>query len=159
MVVFNKTEFPIGNNRNVELNMKISTRSRYGLRLLMELAGHEGDTPVFLSEIARMQGVSEKYLSKLVIPLRQAGLIKSVRGAHGGYRLGIDPQDISLLQIIECLEGSLNLVICVDNPEVCAKAGTCASRVAWGGLESVMESYCRETSLAAIVATSAGKPC
>lgn len=129
------------------------------MRLLIELAGHDSETPVFLSEIAKLQDVSEKYLSKLVIPLRRAGMIKSVRGAHGGYCLARSPAEISLLQVIDCLEGGLQLVACVGNPKKCQKSDTCASRQAWSGLEAVMKAFCKDTSLATIVAGQGAADC
>lgn len=132
--------------------MKISTRSRYGLRLLMELAANDSGRPVFLSEIARNQEVSEKYLSKLVIPMRSAGFIRSVRGAHGGYILAVPPAQISLQNIVECLEGSLSLMDCTDNPDLCAKSEDCVSRLVWSGLEKVMRDYCQNLNLAEILA-------
>lgn len=127
--------------------MRISTRSRYGLRLLMELTYHEAGKPVFLNEIARNQDISEKYLSKLVIPLRGAGLIQSARGAHGGYVLGKKPADINLREIIDCLEGGLGVIDCADNPALCPRAGGCSSRDVWAGLEKAMRNYCESLSL------------
>jgi Rrf2 family protein len=131
--------------------MKISTRSRYGLRLLMELTQHRDDKPVFLNEIAKNQAISEKYLSKLVIPLRGAGIIKSERGAHGGYVLARKPDAINLRQVIEALEGGFTLVDCTEDPEACARASDCAARSVWTGLEAAMKGYCEALSLADIV--------
>jgi Rrf2 family protein len=128
--------------------MRISTRSRYGLRLLMELTYHEAGKPVFLNEIARNQDISEKYLSKLVIPLRGAGLIQSARGAHGGYVLGRNPTDINLREVIDCLEGGLGVIDCADNPALCPRSADCSSRDVWAGLEKVMRDYCQSMSLA-----------
>jgi Rrf2 family cysteine metabolism transcriptional repressor len=86
--------------------MRISTRSRYGLKLMYELALRYGEEPVFLREIARTHHISEKYLSKLVIPLRGVGLIRSHRGAHGGYTLARDPRTISAREIVQVLDGA-----------------------------------------------------
>lgn len=128
--------------------MRISTRSRYGLRLLLELMKHPEGKPVFLNEIAKNQDISEKYLSKLVIPLRGAGLIQSARGAHGGYVLAKDPERVSLTQVIECLEGGLGLIDCAGDPGLCPRSGDCDSRGAWAGLERAMRAYCDALSLA-----------
>lgn len=87
--------------------MLISTRSRYGLKIMYNLALSYGDRPVFLREIARAYRISEKYLSKLVIPLRGARLITSYRGAHGGYALARDPALITVREIVEVLEGGI----------------------------------------------------
>jgi Rrf2 family protein len=131
--------------------MKISTRSRYGLRLLMELSHHRDDKPVFLNEIAKNQAISEKYLSKLVIPLRGAGIIKSERGAHGGYVLAKSPDSINLRQVIEVLEGGFTLVDCTDREEACDRSRGCSARTVWSGLEKAMKDYCENVSLADIV--------
>ena len=85
--------------------MLVSTRSRYGLKIMYELAVRFGGEPVFLKDIAKTHRISEKYLSKLVIPLRGASLITSFRGAHGGYSLSRDPRTISLREIVQALEG------------------------------------------------------
>jgi Rrf2 family protein len=135
--------------------MRISTRSRYGLRLLMELTRHDDGKPIFLNEIARNQDISEKYLSKLVIPLRGAGLVQSARGAHGGYVLGKKPEQITLREIIDCLEGGLGLIDCADNPKLCPRSGGCASRDVWSGLEKVMRDYCESLTLAQAAKTGA----
>ena len=88
--------------------MLISTRSRYGLKLMYELALRHGAQPVFLKDIASAHSISEKYLSKLVIPLRGAGLVSSFRGAHGGYALAREPRAITVREIVQVLEGKLS---------------------------------------------------
>jgi Rrf2 family transcriptional regulator, cysteine metabolism repressor len=88
--------------------MRISTRSRYGLKVMYELALKYGGDPVFLKEIARTHHISEKYLSKLVIPLRGVGLILSHRGAHGGYTLARAPRDVTVMDIVRVLEGDFS---------------------------------------------------
>ena len=80
--------------------MKITTRSRYGVRLMLELAGNYGKGQVLLKDIARNEGISEKYLSLIIIPLRTAGLVQSTRGAHGGYSLAKPPGEITLKDIV-----------------------------------------------------------
>ena len=87
--------------------MLISTRSRYGLKLMYELALRYGGQPVFLKDIANAHTISEKYLSKLVIPLRGVGLVSSFRGAHGGYALAREPRAITLWDIVQVLEGMI----------------------------------------------------
>ena len=131
--------------------MKISTRSRYGLRLLIELAKHTDGKPVLLNEIARNQNISEKYLSRLVISLRGAGLIRSVRGAHGGYVLARSPEAIDLREIIDSMEGGQYIIKCADNPLSCPASPACVARGVWGGLEKVMRDYCESLTLGEIV--------
>jgi Rrf2 family protein len=127
--------------------MTISTRSRYGLRLLIELAGRQGQGPVDLGAIARIQEIPEKYLSKLVIPLKGAGLLRSVRGSKGGYELGRAPSRIGLLEVVEALEGGISLLDCTGRPELCSRTQICPTRSVWVGLEEAMRSYLRGINL------------
>lgn len=111
--------------------MKLSTRARYGVRLMVELAENLDKGPVYLKDIAKIQNISEKYLSLIIIPLRTVGLVKSIRGAHGGYSLAKDPSQITLKEIIDVLEGDCSLVDCVRNPEICPRVSICASHDIW----------------------------
>ncbi len=90
--------------------MRLSTRSTYGVRMMALLATSHGGGPILLKEVAERGRISEKYLSQIVIPLRSAGLLRSVRGAHGGYALGREPKQITVREIVELLEGGLELV-------------------------------------------------
>jgi Rrf2 family protein len=110
--------------------MKLSTRARYGVRLMLALAKNYGQGSVFLREVAKSEEISEKYLSQIIIPLRGAGLVSSSRGVHGGYTLSKSPSEITLQQIVAPLEGDC-LVDCVKNPATCARVSTCASRDIW----------------------------
>lgn len=114
--------------------MKISTRARYGTRLMVELGLHYGQGPVFLRQIAKAEEISEKYLSQIIIPLRAAGLVNSFRGAHGGYVLARPPAKISLKEIVGVLEGNFDLVGCVDNPSECSRVSVCVTRNLWSNL-------------------------
>ena len=114
--------------------MKLSTRARYGVRLMTALARAHSEKPVFLKDIATGEEISEKYLSLIVIPLRAAGLIKSRRGARGGYNLTKAPQEITLLSIVEALEGKIILVDCVKKPSSCSRTATRAARDVWHAL-------------------------
>jgi Rrf2 family protein len=131
--------------------MKLSTRGRYGVRLMLELALHYGEGPILLKDIAERQGISEKYLWQLINPLKTTGLIHSQRGAHGGYVLGKAPEAISLKSILRILEGSLCLVDCVDNPELCERSPSCISRDIWGEASKGMQQTLEDTTLAAMV--------
>ncbi len=113
--------------------MKLSTRARYGVRLMLALARNYGKGPVYLRDIAREEEISEKYLSLIIIPLRNVGLVNSTRGAHGGYCLARLPAEINLKEIMEVLEGDC-LVDCVKNPAACSRVPTCASRDIWAML-------------------------
>lgn len=119
--------------------MRISTKGRYGLRLMTDLAIHYGKNHVTLKDISKRQAISEKYLWHLVPPLKSAGLISAGRGAHGGYSLAKPPSKITLKQIVTTLEGSLCPVECVGNPAVCKRARMCASRDVWQEIGSKIE--------------------
>lgn len=118
--------------------MKLSTRGRYGVRLMFDLALHAGNGPVSLKDIAARQEISEKYLSNLIAPLRNSGLINSVRGAQGGYVLGKDPREITLKDILLVLEGPMHLVECTGQPEICNRSKDCLVRDVWSEVGSSM---------------------
>jgi len=109
----------------------MSTKGRYGVRLMLELALHNGEGPVLLKDIARRQGISEKYLWNLINPLKTVGLVQSIRGARGGYKLAKKPSEISLKDIMKVLEGPLCLVDCVENPSTCERSPNCITRDVW----------------------------
>lgn len=111
--------------------MKLSTRTRYGVRLMLDLAVNKDKGQIFLKDIAREEAISEKYLSLIIIPLKGAGLVNSTRGARGGYSLARDPARITLKEIVDALEGGTCLVDCVKNSSSCPRSGCCASRDLW----------------------------
>jgi Rrf2 family protein len=111
--------------------MKLSTRARYGVRLMVELATSYDKGPVYLKDIAKIQNISEKYLSLIVIPLRTVGLVKSSRGAYGGYCLAKDPSQITLKEIVDVFGGDCSLVNCVKDPGACPRVPICASHDIW----------------------------
>jgi Rrf2 family protein len=114
--------------------MKLSTRARYGVRLMLALAQNYGKEPVYLKDIARQEEISEKYLSLIIMPLRGIGLVNSVRGAYGGYNLARDPSKITLKEIVDILEGDCSLVDCVKDPSVCPRVSTCVSHDVWAAI-------------------------
>jgi Rrf2 family protein len=128
--------------------IKLSTKGRYGTRLMIDLALHYGEGPVLLKDIAERQDISEKYLWQLIPPLKNAGLINSFRGAHGGYMLAKSPAEMTLKDIVTTLEGSLCLVECVDYPSLCKRAETCVARDVWQEVSQnileVLESFTLE---------------
>ena len=131
--------------------MKLSTRSRYGLRFLVELAAHNKTGPVFLREISEKQKISEKYLSKLVIPLKGAKIISSIRGTGGGYFLARPPEKITLREIVEVLEGDIDPVACVGDKDVCSSAAECVTREIWCGLGKQIHDYLESLTLGTVV--------
>ena len=110
--------------------MKLSTKGRYGLKAMFDLALNDGSGPVSLAAISERQGISIHYLEQLVSPLRKAGLLKSVRGAQGGYLLAKLPAEISVREILELLEGPLAPASCVtDGENSCSHSDLCVSRM------------------------------
>lgn len=130
--------------------MKLSTKGRYGLRAMLDIALSEEDGPIANHTIAQRQEISERYLEQLLIPLKRAGLVKSIRGSQGGYRLGRAPKDISVGDIIRVLEGPLAPVDCVNelNPEDCKRADSCVTRLIWtevrNSVTEILDSYSLE---------------
>ena len=131
--------------------MKLSTKGRYGTRALLDVAIHQGDSPVQLKDVAERQQISLSYLEHLIAPLVAEGIIKSSRGAHGGVSLGRPPEDISLIDVVRALEGSVAPVECVDDPAKCARAGSCVTRDLWIETKRAMESVLESTTLADLV--------
>lgn len=119
--------------------MKISTRSRYGVRLMVDLALKSSENPLFLRDIAESEDISEKYLSQIIIPLRIAGLVISFRGAKGGYKLAKDPNEISVYDIVKVLEGNLEIIDCVNNPDSCSRTSYCVAKDLWGDLQNTIK--------------------
>jgi Rrf2 family protein len=131
--------------------MKISTRLRYGLRMMMDLGARGGTVPILLREIARDECISEKYLSQIIIPLKAHGLVATFRGAHGGYMLGRPATDIRIKEIVEALEGTIELVDCIESPATCARSGECVARELWEGLGGAMRGYLESVTLDELV--------
>lgn len=118
--------------------MILSTKGRYGLKMMFELAKQYGSGTMSLKDIAKNQGLSETYLEQLISHMRKAGLVNSVRGAQGGYELAKQPIDITVGEIIRTLEGPLAPSDCVlDEEPECERAGYCVTRLVW---EKIMES-------------------
>ncbi len=113
---------------------KLSTKGRYGARLMLDLALNYGKGPVALKDVAERQEISEKYLEHLIAPLKRARLIRSNRGAHGGYTLLRPPARINLKEIITAVEGPMCIVECTQKPSSCKRAKDCLSRGAWNEL-------------------------
>lgn len=111
--------------------MRLSTKGRYGARLMLELALYYGKGPVLLKDIAKREEISEGYLEHLLPPLKAAGLVNSSRGAHGGYTLAKTPSEITLREVVQALEGPLSPAECVHTPNVCQRVRSCVTRDIW----------------------------
>ena len=129
--------------------MKVSTKGRYALRLAIDIAKHQDDGPVSLREVAKRQNISLKYLEQLASQLTKKGLLKSTRGAHGGYVFAIETQNITAGEILRSSEGDLAPVACLEKGRnLCPMRKECASLSFWKGLDEVIDTYVDSVSLA-----------
>ncbi len=131
--------------------MKISTRGRYGLRTLMDIAVHQRQGPVNLNDIAERQGLSAKYLWQIINLLQTAGLVRGTRGPKGGYVLIRDPAEITLLDVVQILEGPVSLVECVDSPDCCVRAENCVAHSVWSEVSQAVRGALQKITLAEIL--------
>jgi len=125
--------------------LKLSTRTRYGLRAAVVLAENFGKGPLQLKTIAEKQDISVKYLEQLMAVLKSAGLVRSVRGSKGGYVLAKPPKQIKVSECFNCFEGSVITAECVGDINYCSRAADCAAREVWSRVQravmSVLESF------------------
>ena len=129
--------------------MIVSTKGRYALRVMVELAQHQGDGYVPLNVIAERQDISEKYLESILKVLVQDKLLTGLRGRGGGYRLTKSPEEYTLASILHATEGSLAAVACLeDHAPECARAGQCPTRPIWEKLNNLIEDYLGSITLA-----------
>jgi Rrf2 family protein len=127
--------------------MKLSTRGRYGTRLMLELAKNYGYGPISMSQVSKNQNIPIKYLEQLVIPLKKAGLIRSVRGPRGGHMLAKAPERITIWELLEILESKFTFADCLKDPNICENTATCPVRPVWGKALNLMMKHFKETSL------------
>ena len=131
--------------------MIISTRGRYGLRAMFELAKAYGEGPLSLKQISGAQNLSEQYLEQIFSKLKNAGLVISIRGASGGYKLGAKPGDISVGSVLTALEGEMSPAQCVGGEADCENMENCVTHIIWqriyDGFKSVVDSITLEDML------------
>lgn len=111
--------------------MKLSTRSRYGTRMILDMAQHHNKGPIQLGDIAKRQNVSLKYLEQIIRPLKRANYVKSFRGSKGGHMLNKPPEEITVGEVVALLEGGARLTNCSANPETCERVDSCLTRYLW----------------------------
>jgi Rrf2 family cysteine metabolism transcriptional repressor len=127
--------------------MRLSTKGRYGLRALLDMALHQDEGPVLLKDIARRQEFSLPYLQHLIAPLIAAGVVKSTRGAGGGVSLLKPPSEIRLSEVVQPLEGCITPVDCVNNPTLCHRSAFCVTRDIWAEMNDAMSEVLDSTTL------------
>ena len=136
--------------------MLVSTKGRYALRTMVDLAIHGDGEPVKIKDIANRQGISGKYLEQIINPLTKSGLVKSFRGAQGGYTLTNPPEATTVGEILRVLEGSLSPVDCVDHPN-CANSDHCVSLSIWKKMKVALDEVVDNITLADMAAEYAEK--
>ena len=137
----------------------ISTRGRYALRVMIDLAEHIDEGYIPLQTIAKRQGISEKYLESIIAVLARAGLVEGQRGKGGGYRLSRELKDYSVGEIVRLTEGSLAPVSCLEGENTCPRADKCLSLPVWEKLDTLINDYLDSVSLADLLAEGGGNGC
>ena len=142
------------------MDMKISTKGRYALRLMVDLAAHGGeDNPVSLRDVAGRQNLSDKYLEQIVTPLSRAGLVRSVRGAGGGYLLTRHPEEYTVGDSLRPLEGDLAPVECATDDGFCDRCGDCVTIELWQEIHRAVSAVVDGTTLGDLVVRYHAKHC
>ena len=132
--------------------MMVSTRGRYALRVLVDLAEHQGDGYITLKEIAGRQEISEKYLETIVKDLVKLHVLEGVRGKGGGYRLDKKPEEINVLEILRVMEGTLAPVACLaQDSKPCSRSADCRTLPLWQGLDQVVSDYLQKFTIQDLV--------
>ena len=127
--------------------MRLLTRSRYAVRAILDLAMNQDDKPVFIRQIAEREGLSERYLENLFLQLKRAGILESSKGRGGGFRLAKPPEEITILEIVEVVEGKISLVACVEDESVCENVDICAPHDLWKELAENIRDFLRNYTL------------
>lgn len=132
--------------------MKISTKGRYALRLMLDIALNDSEAPVRIKDIAERQQISDKYLEQIVSSLNKAGLVKSLRGPQGGYRLTRAPEDYRVGDVLRLIEGSLAPVACLDDAvNMCPRSAKCATLILWEKLYEAITDVVDNVTLADLI--------
>ena len=131
--------------------MKLSTRTRYGMRAILELARNNGDRPLQVRTIAQRQDISVKYLEQLMTILKSAGFVRSIRGSKGGYILARSPDEIKLNEVFNCLEGFVATVDCVSNSNLCKRTDDCVTRQVWAQVQNAIQNVLKSITLQDLV--------
>jgi len=127
--------------------MKLSTRTRYGIRAILELAESYRKGPLQLKIIAQHQDISMKYLEQIIAMLKSGGFVKSIRGAKGGYVLAKAPNQIKLSDVFDCLEGRVTTVECIEDEDYCARVADCVARQLWVRVQEAIDSVLQSITL------------
>jgi Rrf2 family transcriptional regulator, cysteine metabolism repressor len=132
--------------------LQLSTKVRYAARAMIELALKYKDEPIQLNDIACSQSISVKYLEQIMAPLRAKGYVRTQKGSKGGYHLVVNPEEITLYEIIESIEGSMAPVSCVDDKNACERSDTCVTTLVWKRIKDVVKEELQSKKLADLAA-------
>ncbi len=139
--------------------MKISTKGRYALRMMIDTAQNQAEGYVALKDIAQRQNISKKYLEQIVLQLTQAGMLRASRGHQGGYKLAEPPENYTVGAILRAVEGPLSPVACLDQqPNQCARRDFCLTLPLWEGLQAVVEAYLDGVTLRDVIEGKVPRP-
>jgi len=127
--------------------MKLSTKGRYGTRAMLDLAMYQDGGPVNLKEVAERQGISRRYLEHLMARLASSGLVRSVRGRSGGFVLTRPPSEITVEEVVEALEGPINVADCGSDPSVCPRVSACVTQEIWNEVSQTIAHYLSQITL------------
>jgi len=131
--------------------LTVTTKGRYGTRVMLQLARCYGNGPLLLKTIAEKEEISKGYLEQILPMLKTAKLVQSSRGANGGYHLAKPPHKINLKEIVEALEGPITVVDCVDNANICKRHKGCTARVVWKKLKKNMAQTLEQLTLKCLI--------
>ena len=139
--------------------IRLSTKGRYGARLMLNLAQHynNGEESVILKNVSDEEEISIRYLEQIIIPLKISRLVKSIRGAGGGYTLARDPSEIKLSEVLHALEGSCCLVECVEDSDFCQRMPICATYEVWKEASNLLKNYFESITIQDLVDLAAKK--
>ena len=127
--------------------MKVSTKCRYGIRAVLEIAKNHNNTPTKRNMIAAQQAIPNSYLENILIALKHNNIVMSIRGASGGFMLKRKPDQITLLEVFEALQGSLALLDCLEDPSICDRSENCVVRPIWVNMQEAQRQVLRETTI------------
>jgi Rrf2 family cysteine metabolism transcriptional repressor len=134
--------------------MKLSTRTRYGIRAILELAANYGKGPLQTRVIAEHQGISVKYLEQLMAVLKSGGIVRSIRGSKGGYLLSKPPNQIKTSEVFSALEGPVVTVECLENESYCAHVADCVARQLWAQMQKAIDTVLQSVTLQDLLDTT-----
>ena len=137
--------------------MKVSTKCRYGIRAVIEIARNRNQVPTKRSDIASIQRIPNSYLENILIALKHSNIVISIRGAGGGFILKRPPEQISILDVFEALQGDLALLDCIDSPEVCDRSANCIVRPVWIEMQEAQKDVLRKISIGDLLARDTGE--